>query len=179
MKKSVCFLFAAVLVLGMIGVASADVFDTGTVNIGQTPNNGDTVQLNISIKGIAVPSNDTISSATLTINASNVNAGSDSVDLYLSKDFSLGNLTGDTTTFTNLVSSGVFKTVTNPETLQLDITSGQGYWFLGWWDNVTLNSYDLQITYSDPPPSIPEPCTMLLLGSGLVGLAAFRRCKKA
>jgi hypothetical protein len=172
MKRIVCFLFAAVLVLGMIGVASADVFDTGTVNIGQTPYNGDTVQLNISIKGIAVPSNDTISSATLTINASNVNAGSDSVDLYLGKNFSLGNLTGDTTTFTDLVSSGVFKTVTNPETLELDITSGQGFL---WFNNVTLNSYDLKITYSDPPPSVPEPCTMLLLGSGLVGLGVFRK----
>ncbi len=176
MKKSVCFLFAAVLVFGMIGVASADVFDTGTVNIGQTPWNGDTVQLNISITGIAVPANDTISSATLTINASGVSANSDSVDLYLSKDFSLGDLTGNTTTFTNLISSGVFKTVTNPETLQLDITSEQGFLL---WGNVTLNSYDLKITYTDPPPSVPEPCAMLLLGSGLVGLAAFRRFKKA
>ena len=44
-------------------------------------------------------------------------------------------------------------------------------------DNATLSA---TYTGADPPPSVPEPCSMLLLGSGLVGLGAFRkRFKKA
>jgi len=31
---------------------------------------------------------------------------------------------------------------------------------------------------TNPVPTVPEPCTMLLMGSGLVGLAAYRKFKK-
>lgn len=43
----------------------------------------------------------------------------------------------------------------------------------------TLNDGSIEVVGTGPGPgAVPEPCTMLLLGSGLAGLAAYRRFKK-
>lgn len=75
-----------------------------------------------------------------------------------------------------LIADGMFDNYTNM--LQLDPSSSDSYMF---WDAIHPTTYAhsliAEVAYNEVAP-IPEPTTMLLLGTGLVGLAGFRRKAK-
>jgi len=159
-------------VFGMSGAASAFLFDTNTVTLNLFVQAGDTVDVTIPITGFTAPPG-TITSASLTLVADRVHGQPDTVSVDPT-DISLGQLNGQqgqqhssTTIFNNQVFLNAVSSLTIPGSLTIDVTAGD--------HDFTLVSYDLQIDPIDSPTSVPEPCTVLLLGSGLVGIAAFRK----
>jgi len=56
-------------------------------------------------------------------------------------------------------------------------TAGQSVFFEARWNNDTDGMEEFFVIPAGTPPAVPEPGTMLLLGSGLVGLAGWGRKK--
>ncbi|MGA3114477.1 MAG: PEP-CTERM sorting domain-containing protein [Syntrophobacteraceae bacterium] len=201
MKKSVCLLFAAVLAFGMAGVASAS---TSTWSSTNNPFNdtilpagqGSTLSFTMSnLTPVTIPGGSNITSAVLTIVQ---DATSTPDPLYA--NFGTATTTSsanETGTWTKVGDEGwedingnwghyydyqATITLTSPS-LGTDTLPSDSFamTLINNCPAVPLDSATLTIDYTSTGGSqVPEPASLLLLGSGLVGLAAFRkRFKKA
>jgi hypothetical protein len=118
---------------------------------------------------------DSVSSATLTIEAWDVD--DDEVNVVTGDGQTLGNLAGvnyawSTTIFT--VDPSVLLDGSLDVFLDIDSQNDLRTWAVTLKSSTLSMEYDLDQGSGGPAPT-PEPTTMLLLGSGLVGLSSLRR----
>jgi PEP-CTERM motif len=75
--------------------------------------------------------------------------------------------------------STIFDTAYNPSNISFGLTNANGLIMRWKHDGFSVDTDKINCTDSPPSTAVPEPSTLLLLGAGFVGLAAWRLKKSA